>query len=187
MRPVLEMFMTPVIGIVCFAIILLSWFGGVRYFRSMLAGLVAIAVGSTIAWGATALGFDYSGMSGEKLAQSFSNFGFSITLPALITFFRIRILGRHSGHRDSIRHLRSGGSTRQRSIAQGSLAVACFFANVELMMSGTGTARSSRVSLSLRRNLTVKVWSSAATNWSGCSIVTTEFKRFGPHRTLQKN
>ena len=33
MRPALEMFMTPVIGIVCFAIILASWFGGVRYFK----------------------------------------------------------------------------------------------------------------------------------------------------------
>ena len=28
MRPALEMYMTPVIGIVCFAIILVSWFGG---------------------------------------------------------------------------------------------------------------------------------------------------------------
>src|SRR6478752_5425626 len=33
MRPALEMFMTPLIGIVCFAIILASWLGGVRYFR----------------------------------------------------------------------------------------------------------------------------------------------------------
>ena len=33
MRPALEMFMTPVIGVVCFAIILVSWFGGVRYFK----------------------------------------------------------------------------------------------------------------------------------------------------------
>ena len=31
MRPALEMFMTPVIGIFCFAIILLGWFGGVNY------------------------------------------------------------------------------------------------------------------------------------------------------------
>ena len=30
MRPALEMFMTPVIGMICFAIILVSWFGGVR-------------------------------------------------------------------------------------------------------------------------------------------------------------
>ena len=44
MRPALEMFMTPVIGITCFAIILVSWFGGVRY-GGIPAGLVAIAVG----------------------------------------------------------------------------------------------------------------------------------------------
>ena len=45
MRPALEMFMTPVIGVTCFAIILASWFGGVRYFRGIPAGLIAIAVG----------------------------------------------------------------------------------------------------------------------------------------------
>jgi AGZA family xanthine/uracil permease-like MFS transporter len=83
MRPALEMFMTPVIGIVCFAIILLSWFGGVRYYRGMPAGLVAIALGSLIAWGSTALGLDYGGMNLTKLAQSFSNFGFSLPLPAV--------------------------------------------------------------------------------------------------------
>lgn len=83
MRPALEMFMTPVIGIVCFAIILLSWFGGVRYFKGIPAGLVAIGLGSLIAWGSTALGLDYGGMSLEKLAQSVSNFGFSIPLPAV--------------------------------------------------------------------------------------------------------
>ena len=49
MRPALEMFMTPVIGVVCFAVILVSWFGGVRYFRGTPAGLVAIGVGTLIA------------------------------------------------------------------------------------------------------------------------------------------
>lgn len=49
MRPALEMFMTPVIGIVCFAIILASWFGGVRYFKGIPAGLVAIGVGAASA------------------------------------------------------------------------------------------------------------------------------------------
>ncbi len=82
MRPALEMFMTPVIGIVCFAIILVSWFGGVRYFRGIPAGLVAIAVGSIIAWGSTAFGLNYGGMSLENLAASFSGFGFSLPLPA---------------------------------------------------------------------------------------------------------
>src|SRR5262245_30131386 len=83
MRPALEMFMTPVIGIVCFAIILLSWFGGVRYYKGIPAGLVAIGLGSLIAWGSTGVGLDYGGMSLEKLAQSVSNFGFSIPLPAI--------------------------------------------------------------------------------------------------------
>ena len=69
MRPALEMFMTPVIGVVCFAVILASWFGGVRYFKGIPAGLVAIAVGTLIAWGSTALGLNFGGMSVEKLAR----------------------------------------------------------------------------------------------------------------------
>ena len=82
MRPALEMFMTPAIGVVCFAVILASWFGGVRYFRGVPAGLVAIAVGTAIAWGSTALGLNYGGMSVENLRGSFANFGFSVPLPA---------------------------------------------------------------------------------------------------------
>src|SRR5271170_4996602 len=50
LSPAMQTFMTPTIGIVCFAIILASWFGGVRYFRGVPAGLVAIAVGTFIAW-----------------------------------------------------------------------------------------------------------------------------------------
>jgi AGZA family xanthine/uracil permease-like MFS transporter len=82
MRPALEMFMTPLIGIICFAIILASWLGGVRYFKGIPAGLVAIAVGTLIAWGSTALGLNYGGMGLDKLAASISNFGFSIPMPA---------------------------------------------------------------------------------------------------------
>jgi AGZA family xanthine/uracil permease-like MFS transporter len=83
MRPALEMFMTPVIGLVCFAIIMTSWFGGVRYARGIPAGLVAIAVGTVIAWGSTAIGLNYGGMSLEKLGASFASFGFSVPLPAV--------------------------------------------------------------------------------------------------------
>lgn len=82
MRPALQMFMTPVIGMVCFAIILASWFGGVRYFKGIPAGLVAIAAGSLIAWVATASGHDIAGMSGAGFVSALSNFGFSIPLPA---------------------------------------------------------------------------------------------------------
>jgi AGZA family xanthine/uracil permease-like MFS transporter len=81
MRPALEMFNTPAIGIICFAIILLSWFGGVRY-RGIPAGLIAIVVGSAIAWGSTALGLNYGGMSLQGLADSVTHFGFRVPLPA---------------------------------------------------------------------------------------------------------
>ncbi|MEA3154146.1 MAG: adenine/guanine/hypoxanthine permease, partial [Betaproteobacteria bacterium] len=83
MRPALEMYMTPLIGVVCFAIIIASWFGGVRYFRGIPAGLVAIAVGMLVAWGSTALGLNYGGMSVQNLSASFSSFGFSFPIPAI--------------------------------------------------------------------------------------------------------
>ena len=82
MRPALEVYMTPLIGIVSLAVILLSWFGGVRY-GGLPAGLVAIAVGSLIAWGSTALGFSYGGLSAAGLADSIANFGFSLPIPAI--------------------------------------------------------------------------------------------------------
>jgi len=82
MRPALEMFVTPLIGLVCFAVILASWFGGVRYFKGMPAGLIAIAVGIVIAWGSTALGHSIGGMNVANITQAFSSFGFSIPLPA---------------------------------------------------------------------------------------------------------
>ncbi len=81
MAPAVQMFMTPMIGFICFAIILLSWFGGVKY-RGIPAGLVAIAVGTLIAWGSTALGLNYGGMSLKGLTDAVANFGFRVPLPA---------------------------------------------------------------------------------------------------------
>ncbi len=83
MRPAMEMFLTPTIGILCFAVILASWFGGVRYLNGVPAGLVAIAVGTAMAWMSTALGLGWGGMSLDKLGASVANFGFSIPLPAV--------------------------------------------------------------------------------------------------------
>jgi AGZA family xanthine/uracil permease-like MFS transporter len=87
MRPALEMFMTPVVAIPCFAIIIASWFGGVRYFKGIPAGLVAIAVGTAIAWVSTAAGLNYGGMSVGKLSDALSNFGFAVPLPQLSHVF----------------------------------------------------------------------------------------------------
>ncbi len=82
MKPALEMFLTPTVGIVCFSIILVSWFGGVK-FGGIPAGLVAIAVGTVIAWGSNLFGLNIGGMSSEALKGSFQTFGFAVPHPAI--------------------------------------------------------------------------------------------------------
>ena len=83
MRPALEMYMTPQIGLVCFAIILVSWFGGVKYFKGIPAGLVAIAVGMIIAWGSNLFGLGLGGLSIKGVGDAFASFGFSVPIPAV--------------------------------------------------------------------------------------------------------
>src|SRR5664279_5234401 len=83
MRPALEMFMTPQIGLVCFAIILVSWFGGVKYPKGIPAGLVAIAVGMVIAWGSNLFGLGLGGLSVKGLGDAFASLGFSVPIPAV--------------------------------------------------------------------------------------------------------
>src|SRR5262249_35455578 len=82
MRPALEMFMTALVGLSCFAVILASWFGGVGY-GGIPAGLVAIATGTVIAWGSNLFGEGLGGMSLETLRHSVSTFGFSVPVPAV--------------------------------------------------------------------------------------------------------
>jgi len=83
MRPGAQMVMTPVIGLVCFAVIMVDWFGGVRYFKGVPGGLVAIIVGAVIAWGSTLFGFNYGGLTVEGLKGALSSFGFSYPMPAV--------------------------------------------------------------------------------------------------------
>jgi AGZA family xanthine/uracil permease-like MFS transporter len=94
MSPAAQVFTTPVIGVVCFAVILANWFGGVKYFGGVPGGLVAIAVGTVIAWASTALGLSYGDLSLAKLGGSVSNFGFSVPIPAFnYTFDGFKYLG----------------------------------------------------------------------------------------------
>ena len=74
MRPALEMYMTPVIGLSCFAVILVSWFGGFRYPKGIPAGLVAIAVGMIIAWGSNLFGLNYGGLSVKGVTRRLHEF-----------------------------------------------------------------------------------------------------------------
>ncbi len=82
MKPALEMFMTPMVGVVSFAIILVSWFGGVKY-GGIPAGLVAIAAGTLVAWGSNLFGLNFGGMNADSLKASFGTFGFAIPHPQL--------------------------------------------------------------------------------------------------------
>ena len=87
MSPAAQIFSTPVIGLVCFAIILCSWFGGVRYFGGVPGGLVAICLGTVIAWVSTLLGLGYGDLSLAKLGTSVGNFGFALPTPAVSEVF----------------------------------------------------------------------------------------------------
>src|SRR6202789_803964 len=82
-RPGLLVFETPLIGMVCFAIILANWFGGVRYFREVPGGLIAIAAGTLIAWGSNLFGLGYGGLSVSNVGDALSHFGFSFPVPAV--------------------------------------------------------------------------------------------------------
>jgi adenine/guanine/hypoxanthine permease len=87
MRPALEMYMTPQIGLVCFAIILASWFGGLKYLKGIPAGLIAIAVGMIIAWGSNLFGLGLGGLSVKGVGDAFASFGFSVPIPAVNQVF----------------------------------------------------------------------------------------------------
>ena len=96
MRPAAEVFLTPVIGVLCFAVILANWFGGARYFRGVPAGLVAIVVGTVIAWGSSAFGLDYAGMSFARVGAALSSFGFAVPDAVPVALPRGRSPGRRA-------------------------------------------------------------------------------------------
>lgn len=73
MQPTLQIFLTPMIGLVCLAIVFAGWFGRVIFPGKIPAGLVAILVGVVIAW---PMGI----MDAARLTESFSNLGFYIPI-----------------------------------------------------------------------------------------------------------
>jgi AGZA family xanthine/uracil permease-like MFS transporter len=87
LSPGAQLFMTPVIGVTCLAVILASWFGNFRYPGGIPGGLMAIMVGTLIAWGGQALGFELGGVGPEKVTGALADFGFSIPMPAIHEIF----------------------------------------------------------------------------------------------------
>jgi AGZA family xanthine/uracil permease-like MFS transporter len=72
----------PWIGLVCLAIVLGGWFAGVRFPGKIPAGLVAIFVGTLMAWGVTLFGWAPV-MDATALRESFGGLGLSIPFPQL--------------------------------------------------------------------------------------------------------
>jgi AGZA family xanthine/uracil permease-like MFS transporter len=94
MSPAAQMVQVPVIGLTCFAIILVGWFGGLRYPGGLPAGLVALLVGTAIAWASNGFGLNYGNLSGGAVANALTTFGFEIPIPALgHTFAGFKFLG----------------------------------------------------------------------------------------------
>jgi len=83
LRPAMQI-MSPVpwIGLVCLAIVLGGWFAGVRFPWKIPAGLIAIFVGSVMAWAATLFG-RAPVMDSAALRDSFGGLGISLPLPQL--------------------------------------------------------------------------------------------------------
>ncbi len=81
-QPMAQLFLTPVIGMICFAIILLDWFAGVQLFKRVPAGLLVLAVGALIGWGSNLFGLHFGDLTLDGLRTSLSQFGFHLPIPA---------------------------------------------------------------------------------------------------------
>jgi len=73
MRPAFEIMETPIIGFVSLAIILAAWYGGVRFPGNAPGGLVAIAVGTILAWLAFAFGWGFGGVDPNGVSGAISS------------------------------------------------------------------------------------------------------------------
>jgi AGZA family xanthine/uracil permease-like MFS transporter len=79
MRPAFQMWDTPWIGLVCFAIVLISWTANIRMPGGLPGGLVAVIIGTLIGWIVALAGWsDY--VKPAEVGASFAQFGFRIPL-----------------------------------------------------------------------------------------------------------
>jgi len=76
LRPAQQIFMTPFIGLIGLAIVFGGWFAGVKFPFKLPAGLVAILVGTAIAWGTGVMNI-------QGLQESLSQVHAGFPLPAI--------------------------------------------------------------------------------------------------------
>ncbi len=76
LRPAQQIFMTPLVGLVGLAIVFGGWFAGVKFPFKLPAGLVAILIGTAIAWGSGLMSF-------EQLQVSLTQVRLGIPLPSI--------------------------------------------------------------------------------------------------------
>ena len=88
MRPALEMYMTPVIGLTCFAVILVSWFGGVQISEGHSRRSRRDRCRHDHRLGLQPLWPQLRRAERSKAStDAFTNFGFSVPLPAVDHIF----------------------------------------------------------------------------------------------------
>jgi len=76
LNPAMQIYLQPIIGLVCLGIVLGGWFAGVRFPWGVPAGLVAIGVGSIIGWSTGV-------MSVGAVTESIAQFGFYFPVPQI--------------------------------------------------------------------------------------------------------
>jgi AGZA family xanthine/uracil permease-like MFS transporter len=82
-------------------VILASWFGGVKYPKNIPAGLVAIFVGTVIAWGSDLFGLQHRRHESGEPRRSVQQYRLLAAGPRhRPCVLRLRIHRHHSGHRD---------------------------------------------------------------------------------------
>jgi len=81
MRPAFQSWEVPWIAFITFGLILMSWVAGVRLPFNMPAGLLAIVVGTALAWIATMLNLTGL-MQPTEVGKALSQFGFHLPLPS---------------------------------------------------------------------------------------------------------
>jgi AGZA family xanthine/uracil permease-like MFS transporter len=92
MRPAFQIWEAAWLGLLCFAIVLVSWTANVRLPFGVPGGLAAVVVGTVIAWATTLLGWSDI-MHPAQVGASLGQFGLHLPVPSGDVFTGLRDIG----------------------------------------------------------------------------------------------